>query len=59
MTDRNHFADAARTLAAPERRDGAKRRIIGRLVSLDGMHGVIACEIGRRDGPAKIGRWAT
>jgi DNA helicase HerA-like ATPase len=35
--------DAADT-SGDERRDPSKRRIIGRLVELDGVHGLIACE---------------
>ncbi len=38
--------------SSAERREGERRRIIGRLVALDGMHGLIACE-SSGDGPAE------
>jgi len=43
-------SDAAAALAAQERREQERRepkkqRIIGHLVSLSGMHGLIACEM--------------
>jgi DNA helicase HerA-like ATPase len=38
-------SDAAMLLAAEERRETKKQRIIGHLVSLTGVHGLIACEM--------------
>ena len=38
-----------------ERRDGRARKIIGHLVSLDGMHGTIACEV---DGDGQAEYWS-
>ena len=43
-------SDAASLLAAQERREPRKRRIIGNLVSLTGVHGLIACEMTAEEG---------
>src|SRR5271155_4812257 len=43
-------SDAAVLLAAQERREPKKQRIIGHLVSLTGMHGLIACEMTPEEG---------
>src|SRR5271163_3164433 len=48
--DFDSTSDAADLLAAQERREPKKQRLIGHLVSLTGMHGVIACEMTPEEG---------
>lgn len=48
--DFDSTSDAADLLAAQERREPKKQRIIGHLVSLTGMHGLIACEMTPEEG---------
>ena len=48
--DFDSTSDAADLLAAQERREPQKQRIIGHLVSLTGMHGLIACEMTPEEG---------
>src|SRR5271168_286783 len=48
--DLDSTSDAAALLAAEERREPMKQRIIGHLVSLNGMHGLIACEMSPEKG---------
>ena len=48
--DFDSTSDAADLLAAQERREPKKQRIIGHLVSLSGMHGLIACEMTPEEG---------
>ena len=48
--DLDSTSDAASLQLAQERREPKKRRIIGNLVSLTGMHGTIACEMTPEEG---------